>query len=407
MDATGAADPFRLSPLTGEFTEPATEHEFRAASQVRRVRVLRFVAVAGALFFLVAGLGDWLAPQRSPHFATLIALRLLILVPAGAVLYASRRPEQALRLDGSVLVFALWLSSTGAYFMTLGTEDMHYYLPSALVLVLVFLLVVPFRLLFALASALYATGLFLLVAGFRLDPTPQQMIQGTVLLSACIVLGAYVQRTQQMMARREFARLRELETANRRLAEEIQARQQTGAALEQRLRFEELLVRLTTGFINVDGRQLDKRISAALAELGEHSDADRCYVFRLDATGNRFSCTHEWCAAGVKPILPVYQSLSVRAFSWGMPRLLRGEILAIPRVAGLPAEAYAERQEFERHDTRAVLLVPLFHDRHVTGFIGLGAVHAEHEWPEECSLLLRIVGHALAGALHRQPAAPG
>jgi hypothetical protein len=406
MDATGAADPFRLSPLTGEFAEPATEREFRAAGQLRRVRVLRFVALAGALFFLVAGIGDWLAPQRSPHFAAIIALRLLILVPAGLVLYASRRPERALRLDGAVLLFAVWLSSTGAYFMTLGTQDMHYYLPSALLLVLVFLLVVPFRFTFALASALYATGLFLLVAWVWLEPTRQQMIQGTVLLSACLVLAGYVQRAQQMMARREYARLRELEAANRRLAEETQARQQTGAALEPRLRFEELLIRLTTGFINIDGRRLDERIRAALAELGEYSGADRCYIFRLDAAGNRMSCTHEWCRQGVKPILPVSQSLSVRALSWGMPRLLRGEILHIPRVAGLPAEAYAERQEFERHETRAVLLVPLFHDRTVTGFIGLGAVHAEHEWPEECSLLLRIVGHALAGALQRQAAAP-
>jgi hypothetical protein len=405
MDATGAADPFRLSPLTGEFAEPATEREFRAAGQLRRVRVLRFVALAGAFFFLVAGIGDWLAPQRSPYFGTIIALRLLILVPAALVLLASRRPERALRLDLAVLLYTVWLASTGAYFMTLGTGDLHYYLPSALLLVLVYLLIVPNRFAFALASALYATGLFLLVAWFWIEPTRQQMVQGSVVLMACLVLAAYVQRIQQMMTRREFARLHQLEAAHRRLAEETQARQQTGVALEQRLRFEELLIRLTTGFINLDGARLDAQIRKTLAELGAYGDADRSYVFRLDAARNRFSCTHEWCRAGVKPILPVSQSLSVRAFSWGMPRLLRGEILDIPRVAGLPAEAYAERQEFERHDTRAVLLVPLFHEHTVIGFIGLGAVHAEHEWPEECSLLLRIVGHALAGALHRQAAA--
>lgn len=399
MEVIGITETFRLSPFTGEFLDRALEREFRADGQARRVRTLRFVALAGAFFFLLAGVADWLGARQHPYFNTLITLRLLILVPAALVLYACRRPERDLQLDLATLLYALWLASTGCFFMTLRAQDLHYYLPSALLVVLVFLLVVPNRFVFAQASALYAAGLFLLVAWLRLDPTGEQLVQAGVLLSACLVLAGYALRIQQGMARREFARLRQLEITNRRLAEETQARQLTGQELQRRLHFEELLTRLSTRFINLGGDQVEPQIRNTLAELGEYSEADRSYIFQLDPSRKRFSCTHEWCGKNIKPILHVSQALSVQAFSWGMPQLLRGETLHIPRVPGLPTEAYAERQEFERHGTQSLVLIPLHHNRSVIGFIGLGSVQTERSWSEECMLLLRVVGHIVISAL--------
>lgn len=64
----------------------------------------------------------------------------------------------------------------------------------------------------------------------------------------------------------------------------------------QKMSLRRLILEASTSVINLDTRQIDGEIEAALARINASCDVDRAYVFALgDET---MSNTYEWCSPG-------------------------------------------------------------------------------------------------------------
>ena len=87
-------------------------------------------------------------------------------------------------------------------------------------------------------------------------------------------------------------------------------------------------------------RALENQIAAASA------NADRSYVFQFSDDQKSVSCTHEWCAEGIKPTIERIQDVPVETFPWVMKKFLHGDMVLVPRLSDLPPEAIKEKQEF-------------------------------------------------------------
>jgi len=84
---------------------------------------------------------------------------------------------------------------------------------------------------------------------------------------------------------------------------------------------------------------------------------------------------------------------------------MRGEVLHVPRIADLPLEAHAEKNEFEAQGIVSILAVPLVFQGKTRGFMGFDAVGREKAWAEEDIRLLRTVADIFVNAiLHRENA---
>jgi PAS domain S-box-containing protein len=97
-----------------------------------------------------------------------------------------------------------------------------------------------------------------------------------------------------------------------------------------------------------------------------------------------------------------FQNAPVKTYPWSMKRYLRGDIVLIPRVSDLPAEAIDEKHEFERLGVQSILSVPMAPGGVVMGFIGLTSIREEKMWKEDISSLLEIVGQVFANALENK-----
>ncbi len=184
----------------------------------------------------------------------------------------------------------------------------------------------------------------------------------------------------------------------------IGARKAVEAALQRRLAFEALIIKTSTEFINLKTEQIDQGISQALAEIGAFVEADRSYVFMYTEDGERMNNLYEWCAEGIEPQIAHLQEMPIHALVWSNERLLRREILNIPRVADLPPEAEAEREEFARQDNKSMIVVPMENQGLVVGFVGFDSVRQERQWPDEIVDLLRILAGTIANVLDRRRA---
>lgn len=183
---------------------------------------------------------------------------------------------------------------------------------------------------------------------------------------------------------------------------DVTERERLARALEQRLEFEELLVRLSARLIGLKPDALDNGLNEALGEIGRFAGVDRSYVFEFNETMTRESCTHEWCAPGIKPAIDRLQQLPLGQFPWFMERIGRGEVLHVPRVSELPPSAAAEREEFEAENIQSAIMVPLVFQDRVSGYMGFDAVHQAIEWPPDIVVLLKITGEIVFNALHRR-----
>jgi hypothetical protein len=69
--------------------------------------------------------------------------------------------------------------------------------------------------------------------------------------------------------------------------------------IRQQLRLQDLLISISTKYINADLSDIDNLVTKSLKQIGEFVFADRSYIFSYDFVNNTASNTHEWCANGI------------------------------------------------------------------------------------------------------------
>ncbi len=185
---------------------------------------------------------------------------------------------------------------------------------------------------------------------------------------------------------------------------DITARKMAEQHLKYRIDFERLITKLSTQFINLPIERIDVSISNALEQIGEFAGVDRSYMFRFYEKGGKMNNTHEWCREGVEPQMQRLQAQPTEFFAWSMAQLNRGEAIHIPKVEELPAEAAAEKEEFQKENIKSLVFVPMVYKGKTVGFIGFDSVRQETEWPEDIINLLKIVSDIFVNALMRKEA---
>lgn len=173
-------------------------------------------------------------------------------------------------------------------------------------------------------------------------------------------------------------------------------------ALDYRLRFEKLIMSISSRFINLETAEIDRGIEDALEAIGKFEDVDRTYLFLFQEDGQKFSNTHEWCNSGITSQKPRLQNLFLNDLPWVSERINRGEIIHIPNVADLPVEATAEKKEFQKEGIHSLINVPMMVSGTVVGFVGFDSVRQSKVWQDDSIALLRIVSEIFANALQRK-----
>jgi PAS domain S-box-containing protein len=182
----------------------------------------------------------------------------------------------------------------------------------------------------------------------------------------------------------------------------ITERKQAEEALRYRVRFEDLIMNISTHFIGLATHEIDSGINHALQRIGEFSGVDRSYVFLFSDDLAKMDNTHEWCAEGIEPQSDNLKGLSTDKFSWHIEKFRLFETLHIPRIADLPPEAGAEKEEFQSRGIQSLISVPMVYRGRLVGYIGFDSVREEKTWPDEVISLLKIVGENFVNSLQRK-----
>ena len=173
---------------------------------------------------------------------------------------------------------------------------------------------------------------------------------------------------------------------------------------EEKIRYMQLLDRcqslISTKFITE--RNIDNAINDALKILGETVKVNRVYLYLVRENEEVVDNTHEWCSEGTTSQIENMQGLKGETFPWWTEKLLKNELIVIPDVSKLPSEANAERKLQESQGVRSLVVVPIYLEGKLQGFIGFDDTQKPRKWKGEEIALLQTVAGIIISAIKRK-----
>jgi formate hydrogenlyase transcriptional activator len=206
-----------------------------------------------------------------------------------------------------------------------------------------------------------------------------------------------------------------------------QTHQDLRQALEERLRFETLMADLSAQFVNLPADQVDSAIEEAQRRLCEGLGLDRSALWQKSvAAPEMFLLTHlhqpdgrlparkpaeagstprgEW-QMHLRDSSPSFMRVEAKAFfPWVLLRLQRGEIVVIPKVDDLPAEASHDKEMFRQVGTVSTVVVPLAIAGRWLGALSFASLQEGRRWSEAFVKRFSSIANLFSQALDRQRA---
>ncbi|MDD3364697.1 MAG: PAS domain S-box protein [Syntrophomonas sp.] len=186
---------------------------------------------------------------------------------------------------------------------------------------------------------------------------------------------------------------------------DITARKQVEAALQRQVDFQALLLEISKKFTNIVADDIDDMINTTLRMISESDNDVRSSVFLYSDDQCTVSKTNEWCAKGISAVIDCVQGLPVSVLPWWNKKLQSSEYIYIPRVSDLPPEAQAEKELLQAHSIQSLMVVPMFLEDKIIGFMGFDSVKSEKNWSKENVIILESVAQIIVRALQRKKSA--
>ena len=181
-------------------------------------------------------------------------------------------------------------------------------------------------------------------------------------------------------------------------------RRQAEVETEQLQRLEHVISDIAAGLLRVRADVVDTEIENSLAKIGETTGADLCVFLRCnDQEASTISVSHEWNVDSVDG--PVFSDVNVAdEYPWLARQLKKREPLHLSNPDDFTLKAQAEFELFKRFGIQSMNWEPFTVAHGSFGYVGLGTVNRESQWPDHIRPQLSLFGHIVADAIDRQNA---
>jgi len=184
----------------------------------------------------------------------------------------------------------------------------------------------------------------------------------------------------------------------------IEEQKKINKLLKYRLKFENLITKLSTDFINISSNEIDTAAYNTLKKVGLFTGVDRVclYMFkryRLKAVKN-----YEWCDKDIKPRIKVLGGFPKEKRLWWMKKLNNNEPVYIYDTSEIKVNRIAEKEIIKPDDVKSLVIVPLIYGNAIKGFLILESIKKKKLWTENDINLLKLAGEILIDSLERRGA---
>ncbi len=158
--------------------------------------------------------------------------------------------------------------------------------------------------------------------------------------------------------------------------------------IEKQLELQNLLLKISTSFINLPLNELENGIETALCKIGEYAGTDRAYIFAYNHDLKIATNTFEWCAQGIEPQISKLKNVPFDQMTYWIDKHFNGEKINIPNVSLL--EDGIVKSLLEVQQIKSIITIPLMQQGKCIGFVGFDSVSQTHFFKEEEKIVLQL-----------------
>jgi PAS domain S-box-containing protein len=179
----------------------------------------------------------------------------------------------------------------------------------------------------------------------------------------------------------------------------------TPKSIARRLEFETLISELSSRFVNLHSRDVDREIEDALRRICAHLRIDLATLWQWSHVApDIFTPTHVYYAhEGPRQFEPMRSD----QYPWTRQQLLMGRSVAFSSLEEFPAEAATDRETCRLFGIKSAIALPLsVGGEPPVGALGLNALRVNRDWSDalvrQLQLIAQIFTNALARRRHEQ-----
>ncbi|MBN1695382.1 HD domain-containing protein [candidate division WOR-3 bacterium] len=184
--------------------------------------------------------------------------------------------------------------------------------------------------------------------------------------------------------------------------EEEKERRDFEKALEYKARFENMVLDISTNFINLTSDKIQVGIEKALGEIGTFTGVDRSYLLRFSDDETEVEDKYVWCAKGIERKNKIPGQSILKSLCEYMKKAADFKGICIDSFKNLPDDAQCEKKWMTSAGIKSLLVTPLVSRGALIGCIGFDSVTEEKNWSDEIVYILKITGQIFANALGRK-----
>ncbi|MDG4715707.1 GAF domain-containing sensor histidine kinase [Winogradskyella marincola] len=173
--------------------------------------------------------------------------------------------------------------------------------------------------------------------------------------------------------------------------------------IERQLRFQELLISISTTYINADISDIDQIIQKSLKQIGEFVESDRSYIFSYDFTNNTTTNTYEWCAQGITPEIDNLKNIPLDFIPQWLEAHRKSEAFWVEDVSALPDDGeLGLKAILEPQGIKSLITIPKIKNNELVGFIGFDSVNKLNKYNDREKEILFVYANMLVNLEQRK-----
>lgn len=187
----------------------------------------------------------------------------------------------------------------------------------------------------------------------------------------------------------------------RRVRQEIESDyklQQAKLLIDKQQRLRELLMEISTSFINLPLNEVDTAIRQSLNDLSSFVQAERSHVFFYNFPEETANCIYEWSLDGRFALGSELKNISISRFT----KSLKAQANFVSIESATTINDYIIRKIPDMKSLKSVFSLPLMDDTNCIGFINFASSQKGHSYSVSEQNLLKVFSQLLVNIHKRQ-----
>lgn len=184
---------------------------------------------------------------------------------------------------------------------------------------------------------------------------------------------------------------------------DITEQKNTVLLLEFQEQLKNILIEISSTYINIDLDEVDEMIHHSLHKIGDFVGADRAYIFSYDLLAMTCSCTHEWCEEGISKEIENTQDVPLEYVPQWIEAHKNGSPFKVDDTEKLLEQGMEGLYEIlEPQGIQSLIAIPMMLNKELLGFVGFDSVRKKHSYSQKEIELLFVFAQMLVNVQKRK-----